>query len=75
MDPKARRGKVFVDWSQNHGGKTTISPYSLRGLKQASVATPLAWDEVERADDASALRFTPQQVIARVAAHGDLLAG
>ena len=29
---KARRsGKVFLDWSQNTGAKTTISPYSMRG--------------------------------------------
>ena len=29
---KARRsGKVFLDWSQNAGSKTTLSPYSLRG--------------------------------------------
>ena len=32
---KARRsGKVFLDWSQNSGSKTTISPYSLRGREQ-----------------------------------------
>lgn len=74
MDTKARRGKVFLDWSQNHGGKTTISPYSLRGLPVASVATPLSWDEVERADDPDALRFSPQQMLARVASVGDLLA-
>ena len=33
---KARRsGKVFLDWSQNAGSKTTLSPYSLRGREQA----------------------------------------
>ena len=33
---KARRsGKVFLDWSQNTGAKTTISPYSLRGRDRA----------------------------------------
>jgi bifunctional non-homologous end joining protein LigD len=74
MDTRARRGKVFLDWSQNHGGKTTISPYSLRGLATPTVAAPLAWHEVERASAASDLRFSPQQVLARVAAQGDLLA-
>jgi len=73
MDTKARRGKVFVDWSQNHGGKTTISPYSMRGLSTPSVAAPLAWDEVAQAADASALRFSPQDLLARVAERGDLL--
>ncbi len=76
MDTKARRGKVFVDWSQNHGGKTTISPYSLRGRATPSVATPLTWDEVS--DGAAAagpdsLRFTPHDVVARVDGQGDLL--
>ena len=75
MDTKARRGKVFLDWSQNHAGKTTISPYSLRGLPVPRVATPLTWDEVEAAESPQALRFSPQDVLARVAAQGDLLAG
>lgn len=77
MDTKARRGKVFVDWSQNHGGKTTISPYSLRGRPTPSVATPLSWDEVVAAVDTAdqeALRFAPQDVVARVERQGDLLA-
>ena len=77
MDTKARRGKVFVDWSQNHGGKTTISPYSLRGRPTPSVATPLNWDEVSNAVDAGdpqALRFAPNDVVARVEGQGDLLA-
>ncbi|MGZ6751341.1 MAG: non-homologous end-joining DNA ligase, partial [Nocardioides sp.] len=39
---KARRGgKVFLDWSQNAGSKTTISPYSLRGKDRPYVAAPV----------------------------------
>ncbi len=54
---KARRsGKVFLDWSQNTGAKTTISPYSLRGRELPTVAAPRTWDEVEAgADDPLAL--------------------
>ena len=75
---KARRsGKVFLDWSQNAGSKTTLSPYSLRGKDKPYVATPLSWDEVEAgADDPVALeqlRF--EEVVERVADHGDLLDG
>ncbi len=73
MDTRVRRGKVFLDWSQNHGGKTTISPYSLRGREEPSVATPVTWDEVERASTSSGLRFGPHDVLTRVAATGDLL--
>jgi bifunctional non-homologous end joining protein LigD len=72
---KARRGgKVFLDWSQNAGSKTTISPYSLRGRERPTVATPVTWAEVEEgADDPFGLeQFTPERVLARVAESGDL---
>src|SRR3954447_2222657 len=42
-----RRGKVFVDWSQNDYGKSTIAPYSLRGFEIPTVSLPLDWTEVE----------------------------
>ncbi len=72
---KARRGgKVFLDWSQNAGSKTTVSPYSLRGREVPTVATPLTWAEVEQgADDPLGLeQFRFEQVLERVADHGDL---
>ncbi len=74
---KARRGgKVFLDWSQNAGSKTTISPYSLRGRDRPYAATPLSWDEVEAgADDPLALgQFRFDEVLQRVAERGDLFA-
>ncbi|MFL6021853.1 MAG: non-homologous end-joining DNA ligase [Marmoricola sp.] len=54
---KARRGgKVFFDWSQNVGAKTTIAPYSLRGREFPTVAAPRTWDEIEAgAEDPLAL--------------------
>ena len=75
---KARRtGKVFLDWSQNAGSKTTISPYSLRGKDRPHVAAPVSWAEVEEgADDPlglEQLRF--EEVLDRVADLGDLFAG
>ena len=72
---KARRpGKVLLDWSQNAGSKTTVSPYSLRGRERPTVATPLTWTEVEHgAEDPLALeQFEFEEVLARVAEHGDL---
>ncbi|HJQ04123.1 MAG TPA: non-homologous end-joining DNA ligase [Nocardioides sp.] len=74
---KARRhGKVFLDWSQNSGSKTTVAPYSLRATPRPQVATPVTWDEVaEGADDPLGLdQFSPAQVLARVEELGDLLA-
>jgi bifunctional non-homologous end joining protein LigD len=70
-----RIGKVFLDWSQNSGQKTTLCPYSLRGSPRPAVALPLTWAEVEQgADGASALAFTAHDVPGRIAEHGDLAA-
>jgi bifunctional non-homologous end joining protein LigD len=73
---KARRGgKVFLDWSQNTGAKTTISPYSLRGRELPTVAAPRTWEEIEAgAEDPMALeqlRF--EEVLERVGQYGDLI--
>ncbi len=76
MTKAKRPGKVFLDWSQNAGSKTTVSPYSLRGRERPTVATPVTWDEVaEGADDPLALdQFGFEDVLARVEEYGDLFA-
>ena len=45
-----RAKKVFIDWSQNNGSKTTIAPYSLRGRDHPTVAAPRTWDELDDPD-------------------------
>jgi bifunctional non-homologous end joining protein LigD len=74
MTKAKRSGKVFLDWSQNAGSKTTVSPYSMRGVERPLVATPVTWDEVEEgAEDPVGLdQFRYDEVLARVAEHGDL---
>jgi bifunctional non-homologous end joining protein LigD len=77
MKKDLRGGKVFVDWQQNEDFKTTVCAYSLRAQEEPTVSTPLDWDEVEaacRAGDAGALRFTADEVLARVKERGDLFA-
>jgi bifunctional non-homologous end joining protein LigD len=77
MKKQLRHNKVFVDWSQNDQHKTTVCVYSLRAKERPTVSCPVAWDEVERclkSNDASALVFDAQQVLARVDRHGDLFA-
>nr|WP_294692162.1 ATP-dependent DNA ligase [uncultured Friedmanniella sp.] len=71
MKRSERGGKVFIDWSQNNGNKTTISPYSLRGRAHPTVAAPRTWAELED-PDLRQLDFA--EVLDRVAADGDLLA-
>jgi bifunctional non-homologous end joining protein LigD len=74
MAKARRRGKVFVDWSQNNPYKTTIASYSLRGRARPTVATPVTWDEVRACRRPDDLVFTAADLPARIAEHGDLLA-
>ena len=72
MAKSARTGKVFLDWSQNNAAKTTIAPYSMRGRQSPTVAAPRTWDEL---GDSGLRQLRYDEVLARVAEHGDLLAG
>jgi bifunctional non-homologous end joining protein LigD len=72
MTKSLRAGKVFLDWSQNNGSKTTIAPYSLRGREHPTVAAPRTWEELE---DPSVGQLRYDEVLDRVARDGDLLAG
>jgi bifunctional non-homologous end joining protein LigD len=76
MSKAKRPGKVFVDWSQNDAGKSTVAPYSLRGLEVPTVAAPVTWDEVEQAvarSDPSVVTILPDAIVRRIET-GDLFA-
>jgi bifunctional non-homologous end joining protein LigD len=75
MEKVLRPGKVLIDWSQNNPAKTTVAPYSLRARPQATVSTPIGWDEVDavrEGADPATLRFRTDDVLARVGEYGDL---
>jgi bifunctional non-homologous end joining protein LigD len=75
MTKKLRKGKVLVDWSQNHPSKTTVAVYSLRAKERPTASTPLQWDEVEgalRHRKPERLAFEAGQVLERIEKHGDL---
>lgn len=77
MKKVLRTGKIFVDWSQNDDHKTTICVYSLRAKERPTVSTPVSWEEVEKClkkSDPTFLVFDSNQVLQRVAEHGDLFA-
>jgi DNA ligase D len=67
-DPK----KVFVDYNQNARDHTIASAYSVRGVPEATVSAPIAWDEI---DDALPQDFTIATMPGRFAKLGDLHAG
>ena len=64
--------KLFVDYNQNARDHTIASAYSVRGNQQATVSTPISWDEVADVDPREFTMFT---VPARFAESGDLHAG
>jgi bifunctional non-homologous end joining protein LigD len=75
MSKAVRKGKVFVDWSQNDEHKTTICVYSLRAREEPTVSTPVTWHEVEnclKKKKADLLKFRSGQVLARMEKLGDL---
>jgi len=78
MSKAMRRGKVFIDWSQNAGHKTTIGVYSLRAKRERPyVSMPLTWEEFKRAcskSDIDSLYFEADEVIPRSKKVGDLFA-
>jgi DNA ligase D len=64
--------KLFVDYNQNARDHTIASAYSVRGSPEATVSTPITWDEV---DEVSPQDFTIATVPGRFAALGDLHKG
>ncbi len=67
-DPRS----IFVDYNQNARDHTIRSAYSVRGVPEGVVSTPIRWDEI---DDADPRDFTIATVPARFAELGDLHAG
>ncbi len=61
--------KLFVDYNQNTRDHTIAAAYSVRGNAEATVSTPVRWDEI---DDAEPGDFTIATVPARFAKVGDL---
>jgi bifunctional non-homologous end joining protein LigD len=77
MKKELRKGKVFIDYSQNDEHKTTVCVYSLRARDRPTVSTPVTWDEVRSCLDSADpddLVFDARQVVERVAEMGDLYA-
>jgi DNA ligase D len=64
--------KLFVDFNQNARDHTIASAYSVRGNPEATVSTPINWDEI---DTVNPKDFTIATVPARYAELGDLHEG
>ena len=72
---KANRGdRVFLDIARNAYGQTVVAPYSVRARPDASVATPLHWQEVDN-PQLGPRRYTIRNIFRRLAQKPDPWAG
>ncbi len=48
MNKQKRTGKIFIDYLRNDYSSTAIVPFSLRARKDAPIAVPASWKEIEK---------------------------
>jgi bifunctional non-homologous end joining protein LigD len=68
MARSLRSGRVFIDWSQNDAGKSTVAPYSMRAGSYPSIAMPMPWRTLRDAIATRSelqLRITPLEALRR----------
>jgi bifunctional non-homologous end joining protein LigD len=68
--PSKRQKKIYLDYLQNREGQTLAAPYSVRPTPQATVSTPLHWDELTSSLKSTA--FTIKNIFNRLDKVGDL---
>jgi bifunctional non-homologous end joining protein LigD len=75
MAKESRRGRVFINWSQNDAAKTMICVYSLRAREQPVVSFPLSWRELENLageGDPARFQIKSAEAVSRAETMGDL---
>lgn len=68
---KNRGEKLYIDYLQHWRGRTLPAPYSTRAKPEATVSTPLRWEEVPCIHPT---QFTIHTVLGRLKQQGDLFA-
>ncbi|WP_150275288.1 non-homologous end-joining DNA ligase [Paenibacillus tepidiphilus] len=67
-----REGRIYIDYVQHAAGKSLAAPYTPRGRAEATVSTPLTWEEVRQNADPKAFHLL--NIEERLQVRGDLLA-
>ncbi|MEZ4654855.1 MAG: non-homologous end-joining DNA ligase [Candidatus Eisenbacteria bacterium] len=65
-----RKSRVYVDYMQNREGQTVVPPYVVRPVPEATVSTPLQWEELDF--DLDPRDFHLRSVLPRLSRAGDL---
>ncbi len=75
MAKQYRKGRVFINWSQNDASKTMICVYSLRAQEKPIVSFPFEWQELETLTsrgDQERLQVMHTAAVSRAKKTGDL---
>jgi bifunctional non-homologous end joining protein LigD len=65
-----RKGRLFLDMLRNAYAQTAVTPYALRALPGAPVATPLDWDELQDRE-LDAQRYRMENIFRRLGQKAD----
>lgn len=65
-----RKDRVYIDFLQNRRGQTIAAPYSVRPRPEATVSTPLRWEEVNH--QLTPQMFTINNIEKRLEKTGDI---
>ena len=68
-----RQGRIYLDNYRNSYGATAVAPYAVRARPDASIATPLDWDEV--ANGANPQDWTIKNIFQRMTQKEDPWSG
>lgn len=53
-----RKNRIFLDYLRNAYGQTSVCPFSLRSHKEAGVATPVDWSEINKIQSSTQYNFS-----------------
>lgn len=69
LNKSRRKGRILLDIYRNRTHQSIVSPYSVRGVRGATISTPVTWEELAHVKSSS--DFTIANVPDRVRRQGD----
>ncbi len=66
-----REGRLYIDYIRNSYSQTSVSPYAIRALENAPIATPLDWEELND-KTLNAQKFTINSIFKRLETKSNL---